>query len=44
MRYVWLDQYLIGKAGVTKELLDKLYHLVLSGFSKKKQKEILGNL
>lgn len=44
MRYVWPDQYLIGKAGVTKELLDKSYHLVLSGFSKKKQKEILENL
>lgn len=25
-----------------KELLDKSYHLVLAGFSKKKQKEILG--
>ncbi len=34
MRYTWPDDLL-------KDLLDKSYQLVLGGFSKKKQKEIL---
>lgn len=81
MRYTWIDEYLLDKKGVTKDiqkdsnwiryqiggkmfaaicldeknepdgevpddllkdLLDKSYQLVLAGFSKKKQKEILG--
>lgn len=63
MRYTWIDEYLLNKKGVTKDLqkdwnsvkadgevpddllkdlLDKSYQLVLAGFSKKKQKEILG--
>jgi len=29
--------------GVLKDLLDKAYHIVLGSFSKKKQKEILGD-
>ena len=33
MRYEWMDEYL---------LLDKSYDLVLKGFSKKRQREILG--
>lgn len=37
MKYVWPDD-------LVKDLLDKSYHLVLSGFSKKKQKEILESL
>lgn len=35
MRYTWIDEYLL------KDLLDKSYQLVLEGFSKKKQREIL---
>ena len=74
MRYTWLDEYLLEKAGVTKDLqkdwnwirysiggkmfvavclgddnepqlkdlLDKSYQLVLGGFSRKKQSELLG--
>lgn len=62
MRYTWIDEYLLSKTGVTKDLqkdwnsikpdgevpdnllkdlLDKSYQLVLAGFSKKKQREIL---
>ena len=62
MRYTWIEEYLLSKAGVTKDLqkdwnsinpdcevpdellkdlLDKQYQLVLGGFSKKKQREIL---
>ena len=62
MRYTWIDEYLLKKVGVTKDiqkdwnsikpdgevpddllkdLLDKSYQLVLGGFSKKKQREIL---
>lgn len=45
MRYDWLDTYLLSKKGVTKDLqkdlLDQSYELVLNGFSKKRQREIL---
>ena len=39
MRYDWMDSFLLSKAGVTKDLLDKSYELVSKGFSKKKQSE-----
>ena len=65
MRYEWIDEFLLEKKGVTrdlqkewnwnsikpdgevpdellKDLLDKSYHLVLKGFSKKRQAELLG--
>lgn len=61
MRYEWIDEFLLGKKGVTKDLqknsvnpdeevpdellmdmLEKSYHLVLKGFSKKRQAELLG--
>lgn len=61
MRYEWIDEFLLGKKGVTKDLqknsvnpdeevpdellmdmLEKSYHLVIKGFSKKRQAELLG--
>lgn len=41
MKYDWIDKYLLEKPGVTKDLLNKAYGIVLGSLSKKKQKEIL---
>ena len=38
MKYDWIDKYLLEKPGVTKDLLNKAYGIVLGSLSKKKKR------